>query len=170
MTAPSVDDPRDLALIAALRDGLPLCARPYAELGARLGLGEDEVIARLRALCDSGAIRRFGAIVRHHEAGYTANAMVVFDIPDAEVSAIGRALATEQAVTLCYRRSRALPEWRYNLYCMVHGKDRAAVRAEVREIVERQGLAQVPCEILFSSRRFKQTAGLYGRPQETVTA
>ena len=61
---------KDHQLLARLADGLPLVSRPYAEMGAELGLSEDDVIARLRHLVDSGIIRRFGLIVRHHELGY----------------------------------------------------------------------------------------------------
>lgn len=164
-TAP-LDDPRDLALVAELRGGLPLTSRPYADLGARLGMSEAEVIGRLKALTEGGVIRRFGAIVRHHEAGYTANAMVVIDVPDDRVAAAGRTLALEEGVTLCYRRARALPDWPYNLYAMVHGRDRAVVQAAVADMLRRQGLAGLPHAVLFSTRRFKQTGGRYGRPQQ----
>lgn len=111
----------DMALVAALRDGLPLSHRPYADLGASIGMGEAEVISRLRTLVDQGIIRRFGAVVRHHEAGFRANAMVVLDVPDEQVAKIGRLLGQEQAVTLCYRRVRVPGQWPYNLYAMVHG-------------------------------------------------
>ncbi|MFA7428705.1 MAG: AsnC family protein [Rhodospirillaceae bacterium] len=159
----AVTDPRDLALIAALRDGLPLCATPYRALGAGLGMSEGEVLGRLRALCDSGVIRRFGAVVRHHEAGYAANAMIVFAPAEATIPALGKALADEDAVTLCYRRAPSLPDWPYTLYCMIHGRSREVVLAEIDAIVARHGLADVPRQVLFSRRRFKQTAGRYGR-------
>ncbi len=161
-------DDRDLSLVAALRDGLPLTARPYADLGSRLAMSEAEVISRLRALVAAGVIRRFGAIVRHHEAGYTANAMVVLDIPDAEVSRFGHRLAAEDMVTLCYRRLRALPHWPYNLYAMVHGRDRKVVTAAIDTMLARQGLKGWPHAVLFSTRRYKQTGGRYGRPASEV--
>lgn len=157
-----LSDPRDLALIAALRDGLPLCARPYAALGAPLGMSETEVLCRLRDLRDSGVMRRFGAIVRHHEAGYAANAMVVFAPPAEEVSALGRRLAEAPEVTLCYRRTPA-PGWPFTLYCMIHGRSRAVVLDQIEALRRRHGLLDLPHRVLFSCRRFKQTAGLYGR-------
>ncbi|EKV27611.1 Transcriptional regulator [Caenispirillum salinarum AK4] len=153
----------DMALVAALRDGLPLSHRPYADLGARVGMSEAEVLSRLSALAEAGIIRRFGAIVRHHEAGYRANAMVVLDVPDERVAEVGRTLGGEKAVTLCYRRVRAPGRWPYNLYAMVHGRDRAVVTAEVREMLARLGLARLPHDILFSTHRYKQTGGRYGR-------
>ncbi|MBM4181442.1 MAG: Lrp/AsnC family transcriptional regulator [Betaproteobacteria bacterium] len=150
----------DHALAAALDDGLALVPRPYAALAARLGWREETVIARLERLLALGVLRRFGVVVRHRELGYTANAMVVWDIPDQRVGEVGRRLAGEPAVTLCYRRPRRDPDWRYNLFSMVHGRDRTAVLAEVARL--RAGLsgefdlADLACAPLFSLRRFKQ--------------
>lgn len=152
---------RELALIAAIADGLPRTARPYLEIGARLGMGEDAVIAALRSLIDRGIIRRFGVIVRHRELGYTANAMTVWDVPDADVRRVGQRMAEVPCVTLCYRRVRRLPHWPYNLFCMVHGADRATVRAQVAALAEDLELSRVPHEILFSTRRFKQRGAYY---------
>ncbi|MBF0392182.1 MAG: AsnC family transcriptional regulator [Alphaproteobacteria bacterium] len=158
-----VMDDKDLALVAALRGGLPVAPRPYADLGRVVGITEADVLRRLRDLQDSGVIRRFGAIVRHHEAGYAANAMVVLDIPDEGVAEAGKRLAAEPIVTLCYRRARALPDWPYGLYAMVHGRDRREVEGQVAEMLRRTGLDVHPHAVLFSRRRFKQTAGCYGR-------
>lgn len=166
-----ISDDRDLALVAELRDGLPLTARPYADLGTRLGMSEAEVIGRLRALTEGGVIRRFGAIVRHHEAGFRANAMLVIDVPDPLVGEVGRHLAEEEAVTLCYRRVRARPAWPYNLYAMVHGRDRGLVTREIHAMLLRHGLTSLPHAVLFSTRRYKQTGGRYGRAaREEMTA
>lgn len=155
----------DRKLADILCDGLPLVEQPYAALAETLGINEAEVLARLRALAEAGVIRRFGVIVRHHELGYTANAMVVFDVPDAEVSAAGRRLAQQEGVNLCYRRPRRLPDWPYNLFCMVHGKDRDAVTARTQKIAEAAGLAHLPRQILFSTRRFKQRGARYSKIQ-----
>ncbi len=81
----------DRALLAALAAGLALEPRPYAALARRLGLDEAAALQRLRALRDSGVVRRFGVVVRHHELGYRANAMVVWDVPDEQVSAVAPA-------------------------------------------------------------------------------
>jgi DNA-binding Lrp family transcriptional regulator len=155
-----VDD-TDRRLLAAIARGLPLVPRPYAEVGARLGLTEAEVIARLAWLGETGVIRRFGVVVRHHELGYGANAMVVWDVPDGEVAALGRCLAGFDFVTLCYRRARA-PAWPYNLYCMIHGKSREEVYAHLEWMVNHCGLQRLPHEVLFSRRRFKQCGARYG--------
>lgn len=148
-------------LVAALQGGLALEPRPFARLAAAVGLDETAVIACIEGWLADGLIRRFGVVVRHHELGLEANAMCVWDVPDAEVSALGRRLAREAAVTLCYRRSRVLPDWPYNLFCMIHGSAREEVLAARAELAARLGLDRHPHAVLFSCRRFKQTGARY---------
>lgn len=154
-------DPIDKLLIAAVQGGLPLCERPYAAIAQQLGLQEQTVLTRLQRLQELGAIKRFGVIVRHHELGYRANAMVVFDIGDSEVAHLGHCIGQFEYVTLCYHRPRVLPEWPYNLFCMIHGKDRDAVLAHVEELRQRCALQNVAYAVLFSKRRFKQRGAVY---------
>lgn len=154
-------EPADYALAAALEGGLGLEPRPYASLAARCGLAEADCLARLRRLLDLSVIRRFGVVVRHRELGYTANAMVVWDVPDDRVAEVGRRLAGEAAVTLCYQRPRRLPHWPYNLFTMLHGRDRPGVLAELEALRQRLGLDAIPCLPLFSVRRFKQCGANY---------
>jgi DNA-binding Lrp family transcriptional regulator len=110
-----------------------------------------------------GVIKRMGVVVRHHELGYRANAMVVWDVPDEEVSQLGTCLGKLEFVTLCYRRPRRLPAWRYNLFCMIHGHDREEVLARVEEMRRGCGLQHIAYEVLFSTRRFKQCGARYAR-------
>ena len=164
-------DAVDKALIAVVQGGLPLCERPYAAIGQQLGLEENAVIKRLQYLQEQGAIKRFGVVVRHHELGYQANAMVVFDIADEKVAQLGRCIGKFEYVTLCYRRPRVLPDWPYNLFCMIHGKDRAAVLLHVQELIQRCALQHVDHAVLFSKRRFKQRGAVYrADPQRRVSA
>lgn len=153
---------RDRAVLTALEDGLPLVARPYAALGERLGLSEGEVIAALRSLIKSGVVKRFGVVVRHHELGYRANAMVVWDVPDDRIAEVGARLSALPFVTLCYRRPRRLPDWPYSLFCMIHGRERAAVETLAEEATAKAELSGLPRAILFSQRRFKQRGARYG--------
>ncbi|MDH3311164.1 MAG: AsnC family transcriptional regulator [Gammaproteobacteria bacterium] len=156
-----VVDEADRRLLAAIQHGLPLSSRPYAEIGARLGLSEQQVIARLQWLKEAGVIRRFGVVVRHHELGYASNAMVVWDVPDEQASELGRCLAGFDFITLCYRRPRRLPQWRFNLYCMIHGKSREEVMAHLEWMVNHCDLQTLPHAVLFSRRRFKQRGAVY---------
>lgn len=154
-------DEQDRALVTAIQSGLPLCSRPYAELGARIGMSEAEVMIRLQDLLQRDIIKRLGVVVRHRELGYRANAMVVWDVPDKQVSALGRCLGQFEFITLCYRRPRRLPEWPYNLFCMIHGHDRREVLRHVDFVVERCALQNIPHAVLFSQRRFKQRGARY---------
>lgn len=154
----------DRSLIEIIQCGLPLSARPYAEVGACVGLGEHETIARIDMLVKNGIIKKMGVIVRHHELGYRANGMVVWDVPDADVVEVGRKISNFEFVTLCYRRVRRPPAWNYNLFCMIHGRDRDTVLRNVACLVDECSLHDVPHEILFSHRRFKQGGALYLTP------
>jgi hypothetical protein len=100
-------------------------------------------------------------VVRHHELGYGANAMVVWDVPDEQVASLGHCLAGFDFITLCYRRPRHLPRWRYNLYCMIHGKSRDEVLSHLEWMVGHCGLSALPHAVLFSRRRFKQRGAHY---------
>ena len=148
-------------LISVLQEGLPMFIRPFQLIAGRVGTSEAEVLGRIRRWLEEGAIKRFGVVVRHHELGFRANAMLVHDIPDERVGDIGRALAEEQAVTLCYRRPRCLPEWPYNLFCMIHGRERGEVEATIAELRQRHGLENYAHETLFSLTRFKQNGARY---------
>ena len=149
------------ALIEIIGEGLPLVQRPYTAVANRLGCSEAEVIEGIRDILSEGKLKRFGVVVRHRKLGYRANGMVVWDIPDARVAELGRCIGRYSFVTLCYQRPRRLPEWRYNLFSMIHGQDRDAVREQVKHIVSQCGLDGIEHEILFSSRCFKQRGANY---------
>ena len=152
---------KDRELIAAIQGGLPLVAKPYAAIAAQLDLSEDEVIARLQVLQSAGLIKRMGVVVKHRALGYRANAMVVWDVADNEVERVGELLAGESCVTLCYQRPRRLPTWRYNLFCMIHGRERASVLRRLEQIIVSHGLEDIPHSVLFSGRDFKQRGARY---------
>ncbi len=141
-------DEDERALARRLAGGLPLVPEPYAGFGRPAA----EVLAALGAWLARGIVRRIGTVVRHRGVGYRANAMVVWDIPDAAVGEAGRALAQDTAVTLCYRRPRVAPDWPYNLFVMVHGRRRESVLGEIEGLAARHGLADRPHAVLFSRR------------------
>lgn len=154
-------DSIDQNLIASIQNGLPICKRPYAKIADQLELSENEVIDRISKLLDRGFIKRFGVVVRHHELGYKENAMIVWDIPDDQVQIIANKMKSYSFVTLCYRRARQLPEWRYNLYCMIHGKSRDEVMNLLNEMLDSNNWHSFEYDILFSKQRFKQRAANY---------
>ena len=148
-------------LIEVIQSGLPLVARPYQEIAQRLGWSEQLVIEKLKTMVDGGIIKRLGIVVRHHELGYRANAMVVWDVTDDQIDKIGQQLGMQDCVTLCYQRPRMLPEWPYNLFCMVHGRNREEVLECIATMTEGLGLESIPHTVLFSGRRFKQRGAIY---------
>lgn len=154
----------DRRLIAAAAEGLSVVPRPYAALGHLVGLDEVEVIDHLRHLLADGTIKRLGVVVRHHELGYQANAMVVWDVPDDAAARIGTALSALPFVTLCYRRPRRPPLWPYNLFSVIHGRDRGTVMAQIEHAKGTVGLADIGYDVLFSRRRFKQHGARYCAP------
>ena len=154
----------------ALADGLPICSRPYQKIGEAHGLSEEQVIEAISSLYDKGVVSRFGLIVRHRKIGFTENAMVVWDIPDEQVERVGNIFAAVEAVTLCYQRPRRLPEWPYNLFCMIHGRKREVVMAEIAKLVEASGIEGIPYDVLFSTHAYKQRGAKYVRPEAAHAA
>lgn len=150
-------DAADLRLLQAVQAGLPLVPRPYDAIGESLGIGGDEVRSRIARLLAAGAIRRIGAVPNHYALGYTANGMTVWDVDDAEVDRCGQRVGGLDFVSHCYRRPRRMPHWRYNLFAMVHGRDRAQVEDFARRIAATLGGACRAGEILYSSRVLKKT-------------
>ena len=163
-------DSTDWKLIAAIQDGLPLVTQPYAKIAHEIGITEAEVLERIENLITAGIIKRFGIVVRHRHLGYDANAMVVWDIDDEHVDTIGRWLATQEGVNLCYQRPRHPPYWPYNLFCMIHGRSRTEVLGTVSSLAVQPQLADCQHEVLFSRRCFKQCGARYSASAEGLTA
>lgn len=151
----------DARLLGVLQGGLPLVAQPYRALAERAQSSEQAVLERIEHWLIQGVIKRVGIIVRHRQLGYRANAMVVWDVPDTQVQRLGQALAAEDGVHLCYRRQRDLPHWRYNLFCMVHGQQRADVLAVIERISAKHGLSDYAGTTLFSTHCFRQRGAYY---------
>ena len=150
-------DATDRRIVAALQDGLPLVAAPYRAVAADLGLNEADLITRLGAMKASGAIRRIAAATNHYKMGLHANGMTVWDVDDTEVARLGARVGALDFVTHCYERPRSLPEWRYNLFAMVHGATRDEVEAKRAEIATLLGGACRASDILYSTRILKKT-------------
>lgn len=156
-----VPDERDRALMLATQEGLPLAVRPYHALAERLGWAPEEVFARLARLHAVGVIRRIAAAPNHYALGYVANGMSVWDVDDERVDELGQWLAAQGEVSHCYRRPRALPLWRYNLFAMFHARERVEVERAVASVAALLA-ARFPGavrahEVLFSSRILKKT-------------
>jgi len=144
-----------------VQDGLPLTQKPFADLAKRINVTEARVLSTFKYWLNTGLIKRLGLVTNHHRLGFNSNAMIVWDISDEKVDEIGEAFKESGLVSLCYRRRRHEPEWSYNLYCMIHSRDRATVAENVATLVSLCGLQDTPKEVLFSNHQFKQKGGQY---------
>lgn len=153
----SLDD----RILLAVQAGLPICPRPYQAIAEDLAISESYLLQRLQDLRQQGVIKRWGVIVKHRPLGYQANAMIVLDVPDDQVTRLGAMISAQRCVNLCYQRPRHGERWPYNLYCMIHGKDRAAVHELWHTVQQTCGLTEFASEILFSRRCFKQRGAWY---------
>ena len=144
-------------LVATTEAGFPLCVEPYAELADRLGLSEKEVLACFSRLLEAGSVRRIAAVPNHYALGYVANGMSVWDVPDECAGECGRLIGALPFVSHCYLRPRHPPRWPFNLFAMVHAKDRASVEAQVQSIEDLLGDRQRSHAVLYSKRILKKT-------------
>ena len=150
-------DATDRRIIAATSGGLPLTPAPYAEVAGWLDLTEAEVLDRIGAMQASGVIRRVALAPNHYALGMTANGMSVWDVDDAMVDALGPQVGALDFVSHCYRRPRALPDWPYNLFAMLHGQSRDEVEEKRGRVAALLGPACRSHDILYSTRILKKT-------------
>ena len=148
----------EVGLLRALSEPLPISQRPFAEVAARVGVTEEQVLERVRAWSADGTIRRFGARVSHRTIGYAANGMSVWDVPDDRVEDAAACMTRQSEVSHCYLRPRH-PSWPHNLYAMIHGASEEEVRAVAQRIGAETGLDSY--RVLFSSRELKKSAPRY---------
>jgi len=150
-------DATDRAIVEATQAGLPLVPAPYAEIGAAVGLTEAEVIARMSEMQARGVIRRIALAPNHYALGLAANGMTVWDVADPRAEELGERVGELDFVSHCYLRPRALPDWPYNLFAMVHGCDRDEVESKRGRIASLLGPACRSSDILYSTRILKKT-------------
>jgi DNA-binding Lrp family transcriptional regulator len=132
--------------------------RPFADIGLKVGLTEDEVIAIVRGLGEKGLLRRFGATLRHQKSGFTANAMVAWRVEPGRIEEVGRIMSGFDQVTHCYQR-RTAPGWEKNLYTMIHASSDEECYALARRIAEATGVDDY--QLLFSHEELKKTSMRY---------
>jgi DNA-binding Lrp family transcriptional regulator len=150
-------DATDRRILKATAGGLPLTPHPFEEVGRWLFLPETEVIARMQAMQDGGVIRRVALAPNHYALGMAANGMSVWNIADDQAASLGERVGALAFVSHCYLRPRALPDWPYNLFAMLHGHDRAEVEAKRAEVAALLGPACRGHDILYSTRILKKT-------------
>lgn len=145
-------------IVRALQEGLPLVSRPFLAVAEKLGMTEEALINSVKDMMARGLIRRFGAAVRHQDLGFTANAMVVWRVPEETVEETGQIFSGDARVSHCYQR-RTGGIWEYNLFTMVHGRTEEECRAAAIEMSEAAGIKEY--KVLFSTAELKKTSMKY---------
>ena len=141
-------------ILRRVQGNIPDSATPFADIAAEVGVDEEQVLSLLKELKKSGAIRRFGATLRHQKAGYGFNAMVAWYVEsDADLDKVGRLMAERPEISHCYVRKNCL-DWPYNLYTMVHGQNPEDCKRLAKELSKQSGVPQY--EILQSREEFKK--------------
>ncbi|MDR1686118.1 MAG: Lrp/AsnC family transcriptional regulator [Desulfovibrio sp.] len=140
MSAARTFSEAECRVLRIMQDTLPDSPAPFAAVAAEAGVKEEEVLALLRSLRDEGVIRRFGAVLRHRQAGYGVNAMVAWKAERAGIDAAGARMARHPLISHCYCRPSPVPDWPYELYTMVHGRDAGELERAIAEIARDAGL------------------------------
>jgi DNA-binding Lrp family transcriptional regulator len=145
---------KDLELLRALQAGIPIEPEPFKKVGEQLKLSQAEVIDRIANMIQSGKIKRLAASISHRSIGYRANAMVVWNVPNARVDEVGEKMASYKEVSHCYLRFRN-KHWKYNIYIVIHGRSKKACLEIVDKIAKETKIEDY--EVLFSERELKKT-------------
>jgi DNA-binding Lrp family transcriptional regulator len=148
----------DVATIRATQGPMPVISEPYAPAAERLGVPQEEVLRRLESLRDRGALRRVAAILFHRRAGFSANGMGVWKVPQEEVLETGKRMAAFRGISHCYERP-TYPDWPYSVFTMAHGRSKEECDAVLDAIAEATGITERAT--LYSSTEFKKVRMLY---------
>ncbi len=148
-------DEIDRKLLAQTEKGIALTQEPFNEIALQLGITTKEVITRLTKLKDEGVIRRFGASIKPNNIGFSANALVAWKVPENRVQEIGEYLSKYQEISHCYQRKTVNGRWDYNIYMVMHAREREVVQRMVKEISDEIAINEY--KILYSTRDLKRT-------------
>ena len=148
----------DKEIIKALQEDFPLCEEPYKLLSQRVGISEEEFLRRVRELVAEKKIRKMGAVLRHREVGFNANALCAWQVPPDKLDDIAQVMSNHAAVSHCYDRTPA-PNWNYNLYTMIHAKTRDECEQIIRELATLTSVTNY--KILYTKKEWKKTGMKY---------
>jgi DNA-binding Lrp family transcriptional regulator len=147
-----------IAIIKELQKDIAITSEPYAEAIERLEIDYETFFTIAHELKDAGVMRRFATILNHRKAGFSANAMSVWSVPEEDGERIGKEMAEFSAVSHCYLRPK-YPNWPYNLFAMVHAKTQEECDALIDEMAKESGLSEY--SKLYSSVEFKKQRLVY---------
>jgi len=148
-------DEDDVALIRALQGPMAAVERPYDEAAAELGIDTDTLLERLRSLVDRRILRRVAAILYHRRAGFSANGMGVWRVPDEQIMEVGARMASYRGISHCYQRP-TYEDWPYSVFTMAHGRSKEECDAILDSIAEDCGMGPDDRATLYSSTEYKK--------------
>jgi DNA-binding Lrp family transcriptional regulator len=161
MEAPTLSE-REVEAIRVAQQDLPLVPRPFAVQAERIGMTEDELLGILQSFIDRKLMRRFAAVMNHRNAGFKANAMGVWAVPEADLEEIGPQMAGFAAVSHCYRRP-TYEDWPYTVFTMVHGRTARDCEQTIDAIATETGVDEYT--LLWSVKEYKKTRVMYFTPE-----
>lgn len=153
--------PEEVGYVRELQEDLTVEPTPYASMAERLGTSEDALVKAAHGLIAEGLMRRYAAVLNHRRAGFGANAMSVWSVPEAETDTYGYQLAGYAVVSHCYRRP-TYPDWPYALFGMIHATSKERVEEAVADIRARTGLEDY--RLLYSTKEYKKIRVRYFDP------
>ena len=145
---------QDKDFIRELQKDMEIIDEPFVKAAKNLGITEDEVFAKMKHYEDVGVMRRFAAILRHRQVGFTANGMIVWKVPEGRITSVGETLGSFPQVSHCYERP-TYDDWPYNVFSMIHCKTHDEAYDVAKTIQDQINVDEY--KILFSSREFKKT-------------
>jgi len=143
----------DKQIIKLTQEDIELSSRPFKKYSEQLGIDEEFLIEKLREYEKYGLMRRFAAILYHRKAGFKANGMTVWEVPEERIEEVGYHIASYKSVTHCYQRTTG-GDWQYNLFSMIHGKSKEELINFVEKVSQEVNIKNY--KILFSTREFKK--------------
>jgi DNA-binding Lrp family transcriptional regulator len=156
--APQPYDEWDVAVIRALQGDMPVLEEPYAPAAAQLGVSQQRLLEHLEGMQERGLLRRVAAILYHRRAGFSANGMGVWQVPEAQILEIGTRMAAVRGISHCYQRP-TYEDWPYSVFTMAHGRSKEECDAVLETIARQTGIEERAT--LYSSTEFKKIRLLY---------
>ncbi len=148
-------DERDIAVIRALQGPMAAVERPYDEAAAEVGISTTDLLAHLEGMVERKLLRRVAAILFHRRAGFSANGMGVWKVPEAEIMETGRRMASFRGISHCYQRP-TYEDWPYSVFTMAHGRSKEECDAILDSIAAECGMGPEDRATLYSSTEYKK--------------
>lgn len=153
---------KDKLMIRELQKDLPIISNPFEEMAQNVGVTVPELLQGAKKFIEKGQMRRYAALLHHREAGFKANGMGIWVVPEEQIEEIGAKMAAFKAVSHCYRRP-TYPDWPYNIFTMVHGKNKEECEMVLQAIEDEVGIKERA--VLYSSKQYRKIRLSYFTPE-----